>query len=150
MGFGFPVTGAQGPQGAQGFQGPAGSGSTTAPNNGTNPTYVGSGQTPTSGGATAGNGQSSTATFSTDTILFVITLGTERESIICHTSYASNKISALSDTGGYFLNMDSGVGVYISKPVNSAVVTVKNRMGASDVILIQGVNTAITAATIWS
>lgn len=143
--------GFQGSAGAQGFQGVAGTaGGSSAPNNPTNHTFVGSGQTPTLAGASAANGQTSTATFSTTAMIFMITLGTEGQYILCGTSYGSNHISAIDDPGSLFLNSDSGIGLYIFKSSNSFTVSFKNRTGASDIITVQSINSAVTSATVWA
>lgn len=143
--------GFQGSTGAQGFQGTAGAaGGATSPNNSTNNTFVGSGQVPALVGATAGNNQSCTATFGTTAMLFMVSLGTEGNSILCQGSYASSAISAISDPGNYFLSSDSGIGIYIHKAINSFDIVFKNRTGASDVILVQAINAPINTATVWS
>lgn len=143
--------GFQGSTGPQGFQGVAGTaGGSSAPNNSTNNTFVGSGQTPTLAGALAGINQSSTATFGSTAMLFMVTLGTEGNSILCQGSYASSAISSISDPGNFFLSIDSGIGIYIHKVANSFVVTFKNRTGAADIILVQAINAPITSATVWS
>lgn len=141
--------GAAGSQGAQGNQGAAGAGS-TAPNNVTNTSYVGSGQVPASAGASSTNGQSSTGTFSTDNILFTVSDSASRNTMLCQTSYASADISAISDPGNIFLSSDAGVGIVVSKALNSNTLTFKNRTGVTTTITIQAINSAITSATVWA
>lgn len=143
--------GFQGVTGAQGFQGTAGAaGGASAPNNVTNNSFVGSGQTPALAGASAGNLQSSSCIFGTTAMLFMVTLTNESNSILCQAGYASSAISAISDPGNFFRSSDSGIGIYISKASNSFSMSFKNRTGASNVILVQAINAPITSATAWS
>jgi len=123
--------------------------SVTVPNNPTNNTFVGSGQVPASPGATAADGETSTATFSTQAMMFMVTIDTG-DSFICHTNYFTNLVTSMSDPGNKFLISDAGVGIYIFKSSSSYVLSVKNRLGSSHAILIQALNSEITSATPWA
>ena len=143
--------GFQGATGNQGFQGATGAaGGSSAPNNPTNNSFVGSGQTPTLVGATAGAGQTATCTFGTKYIAFTVSLGNEGSGFECRTTYADSVISAIDDPNNLFTNSPTGSGIYVFKSANSEVVSFRNLTGSSDVILVQAINSPITAATVWS
>lgn len=143
--------GFQGASGAQGFQGVAGTaGGSSAPNNSTNNTFVGSGQTPTLPGVSAGVGQIATCTFGTNAMLFMITLGNGGQYMLCGTSYGASVISSIDDPGNLFTSNPSGPGLYVFKSANSNTVSFKNLTGAPDVILVQAINSPITSATPWA
>lgn len=124
-------------------------GSITRNNNTTNASFV-SGITASSAGASAGNGQTATATFDSDSLLFVIEVGTERQSLLVHTSYASDLISFVSDLGALGLISDAGAGIYVSKSASSNTVSIKNRMGGSRTIRVRAIGADISSATAWT
>lgn len=119
-------------------------------NDTTNTSFVNSGETAESAAASATSLQSASATFSTDTIMFTVTVGTDRQSILCHADYATATITAVSDPSNIFLASDSGTGIYISKSATSAVVTVKNRTGNTRAILIQAFNSNLSSVSAWA
>lgn len=135
MGFGFPLSATA---------------SSVAPNDPTNASFVGSGQTPQSAGAVAADGKSAQVTFSTDLMEFSITLGNGREGIKCITTFSSHSVTALTDSGNLFLSQDFGTGIFVSKGVGSHTITIKNRTGSPETILVQGLNTMVTSSTIWA
>lgn len=138
-----------GPQGAQGAQGTSGSaGGSTSPNNVTNNTFVGSGQIPALPGAMAANGQTATCTFGAIAMQFTVTVGTNY--FFGGTCFASSNISSLDDPGGIFTSSPTGTGIYIFKSPNSSTISFRNLTGSSVSILVQAINSPITAATVWS
>lgn len=124
--------------------------SPTATNNGTNSSWIGSGQTPASASQNATNGQTSTGTFDRDIMQFTIYEATGRRSILCFADYASGVVTAVSDPSNIFLPSDSGTGIYVSKSASSNVISVKNRLGSTVTITIQAINSNITSATAWT
>ena len=100
--------------------------------------------------ASATNGQSATFTFDARGVIeFQVDVGTDGGMLIS-CDYKSAGINALSDPSNLFLATDAGTGIVVTKSANSAVVTVKNRMGGIKSIGILAVRSPITAATAWS
>jgi len=97
----------------------------------------------------AGSNLSCSASFGgSKSIQFVVAIGDY--SILCHTSYTSAKISAISDDGNWFLDSDSGVGFYVTKAANSATITFKNRMGGPRNIEIKALTNILSSQTNWA
>lgn len=153
------LQGSQGSQGAQGFQGSQGAQGfqgavpVSAPNNGTNATFVPSGQYPASAGATATNDQSCSVTVTnTSMIMFCVWVGSAGSSswFLGAADYASADISALSDITGLFLSADAGTGIYVSKSANSNQLTFKNKNLGSVAVVVQFFNASISSATAWA
>jgi hypothetical protein len=100
--------------------------------------------------ASATDGQAATFTFDARGVIeFQVDVGTDGGMVIA-CDYKSTVINALSDPSGLFLATDAGTGIVITKSANSAVVTVKNRMGAPETIGILAIRSPITAATAWA
>lgn len=119
-------------------------------NNTTNASFVTSGQIPASAGATASDGQSATATFSQDAIMFTVSVATDRTSFLCYANYAAAAVTCLSDPSGIFLPTDTGTGIYVTKSASSGVITIKNRTGNSRAITFQAINSNFISTTAWS
>lgn len=100
--------------------------------------------------ASAASGTTATFTFDArGAIEFLVDVNTDGGmTIAC--DYKSTIINALSDPSGLFLDTDAGTGIYVSKSANSAVVSLKNNMGATKTIGVLAVRSPITAATAWS
>jgi hypothetical protein len=100
--------------------------------------------------ASAATGTSATFTFDARGAMeFLVDVNTDGGmTIAC--DYKSTIINALSDPSSLFLAADAGTGIYISKAANSAVVSLKNNMGATKTIGVLAVRSPITAATTWS
>lgn len=99
--------------------------------------------------ASAATGTTATFTFDARGAMeFLVDVNTDGGmTIAC--DYKSTIINALSDPSSLFLATDAGTGIYISKSANSAVVSLKNNMGATKTIGVLAVRSPITAATAW-
>jgi hypothetical protein len=141
----------QGPAGPVGPPGPAGpSGSSIAPNDPTNPSAVASGQMPATQGFLAGMGESFQTEFSSDLMVFSVLLQTSRKVMWCLTAREIDTVSSLLDPTNLLLQFDAGIGIFISKAVDSNFITVKNRLGSPEIILVQAWNSSLTNTTVWS
>lgn len=100
--------------------------------------------------ASAASGTTATFTFDARGAMeFLVDVNTDGGmTIAC--DYKSTIINALSDPSSLFLATDAGAGIYVSKSANSAVVSLKNNMGATKTIGVLAVRSPITAATAWS
>lgn len=118
-------------------------------NNPINASYVENSITSNGANATAANLASSSASFTGSyNMLFAVAVGTS--SLILSTNYTSNKITAISDMSNLLLLTDAGTGLYVSKSINSNVITFKNRMGTSQVIEIMALTNLFSSPTVWA
>ena len=144
--------GNQGSQGAQGFQGAV---PVSAPNDGTNASFVASGQYPASNGATATNSQAChVSVASSSVMLFTVSVGNNAAGTaswaLCVADYASANISAINDITGLMLFTNSGTGIYVSKSASSDQITFQNLNLGSVTVTIEFINAAITGTSVWA
>lgn len=119
-------------------------------NNATNSSFVDAGITGANTYATAADLQSCSAQFTgSNTINFVVNISTG-ESIVCCTSFGSNRIGVISDINNIFLPSDAGTGFVITKNAASTTVTFKNRMGGSRAVEIKSLTTNLSSVTAWA
>lgn len=119
-------------------------------NNGTNASFVPGAIVAANSFPSVSDGQAASASLAgSNAIEFVVALSSG-ESVRCATSFASARITALSDLDNLFLLSDAGTGLFISKSAGSATVNVKNRMGGARNIEVKALTTSVSGATAWA
>lgn len=123
----------------------------TVRNNSTNTSFVDAGMIGRSAFASAPDNTSCSASFTgSNTIHFLISLSTG-ESILCHASFLSDQITAVSDISNIFVNDVSGTNqIAVSKSASSSTVSIKNNMGGSRLIEIRALTNRIVSPTAWA
>lgn len=117
----------------------------------TNASFVASGTTPSAAYTSAANLLAATCTFTStiNSFQFMIQVASG-ESILCHASFLSANITAVSDPSNVFLPTNAGVGIAVTKPVSSRVITIRNRTGVAQLIGIQAIAGSFASTTAWA
>jgi hypothetical protein len=119
-------------------------------NNVTNLSYV-SGLRQASAFTSVANLLTSTMTFDATLNMFTFQIQVgSGQAIICFANFLSAGVTCYSDPSNIFLPTDAGVGIVVTKPASSRVITVRTRIGSTQLIGIQIIAGALASATVWA